>query len=135
MGYGLPAAIGAKLARPGSPVISVSGDGGILMTISELETAVRHEANVVALVLDNSRHGTIRMHQERQHPGRVIGTELGSVDLAKVAMGLGAAGYLVEESGDLEPTMRAALEAGTPALIQVTMDREQLSVERRLDGA
>jgi acetolactate synthase-1/2/3 large subunit len=135
MGYGLPAAIGAKLARPGAPVISVSGDGGILMTISELETAVRHEANVVSLVLDNSRHGTIRMHQERQHPGRVIGTELGSVDLAKVATGLGATGYLVEGSADLEPTMRVALESDGPALIQVMMDREQLSVERRLDGA
>ena len=135
MGYGLPAAIGAKLAQPGSPVISVSGDGGILMTISELETAVRHEVNVVALVLDNSRHGTIRMHQERQHPGRVIGTELGAVDLAKVATGLGATGYVVEDSGDLESTMRAALESGAPSLIQVLMDREQLSVERRLDGS
>jgi acetolactate synthase-1/2/3 large subunit len=135
MGYGLPAAIGAKLAQPGSPVISVSGDGGILMTISELETAVRHEANVVALVLDNSRHGTIRMHQERQHPGRVIGTELGAVDLAKVATGLGATGYVVDDSRDLESTMRAALESGAPSLIQVLMDREQLSVERRLDGS
>jgi acetolactate synthase-1/2/3 large subunit len=102
MGYGLPAAIGAKIAQPGSPVISVSGDGGILMTISELETAVRHEAGVVALVLDNARHGTIRMHQEREYPGRVIGTELGSVDLAKVAQGLGATGFLVEDSGDLD---------------------------------
>jgi acetolactate synthase-1/2/3 large subunit len=135
MGYGLPAAIGAKLAQPGSPVISVSGDGGVLMTISELETAVRHDVNVVALVLDNSRHGTIRMHQERQHPGRVIGTELGSLDLAKVATGLGAAGYLVEDSGDLEATMRAALASGVPSLIQVRMDREQLSVEKRLDGS
>ena len=134
MGYGLPAAIGAKLAAPDSPVISVSGDGGILMTIAELETAVRHQANVVALVLDNSRHGTIRMHQERQHPGRVIGTELGSVDLAKVATGLGATGYVVAEPDDLEPTIRAALESGTPSLVQVLMDREQLSVERRLDG-
>jgi acetolactate synthase-1/2/3 large subunit len=131
MGYGLPAAIGAKLAKPSSPVISVSGDGGILMTIAELETAVRHEANVVALVLDNSRHGTIRMHQERQHPGRVIGTELGTVDLATVAAGLGASGHLVDEPGDLEATVRHALESGTPSLIQVRMDREQLSVERR----
>jgi acetolactate synthase-1/2/3 large subunit len=134
MGYGLPAAIGAKLAKPGSAVISVSGDGGIMMTIAELETAVRYQANVVALVLDNSRHGTIRMHQERQHPGRVIGTELALRDLAMVASGLGATGYQVHDSGDLEETLRAALESGTPSLVQVMMDREQLSVERRLEG-
>ena len=133
MGYGLPAAIGAKIARRDLPVVSVSGDGGILMTIAELETAVRYGADVVALVLDNSRHGTIRMHQERQHPGRVIGTELGSLDLALVARGLGADGYLVEEPGELAPSLTAALAGEVPALIQVRMDRTQLSVETSRD--
>jgi acetolactate synthase-1/2/3 large subunit len=75
------------------------------------------------------------MHQERQHPGRVIGTELAPRDLAKVATGLGATGYQVHDSGDLEETIRAALESGSPSLVQVMMDREQLSVERRLEGA
>jgi acetolactate synthase-1/2/3 large subunit len=135
MGYGLPAAIGAKLARPDLPVLSVSGDGGILMTIAELETAVRYGANVVAMVLDNSRHGTIRMHQERQHPGRVIGTELGLLDLALVARGLGAVGYVVEEPGALAPALSGALESEAPALIQVRMDRAQLSVETRIDAS
>ena len=82
MGFGLPSAIGAKMARPGTPVVSLSGDGGFAMTMSELETAVRYGADVVAIVLDNARQGTIRMHQEAQFPGRVIATELGTTDLA-----------------------------------------------------
>jgi acetolactate synthase-1/2/3 large subunit len=105
------------------------------MTIAELETAVRYGANVVAMVLDNSRHGTIRMHQERQHPGRVIGTELGLLDLALVARGLGAVGYVVEEPGALAPALSGALESEAPALIQVRMDRAQLSVETRIDAS
>jgi acetolactate synthase-1/2/3 large subunit len=134
MGYGLPAAIGAKIARPDLPVISVSGDGGVLMTIAELETAVRHRANLVAIVLDNARHGTIRMHQERQHPGRVVGTELGSVNFAMVAQGLGAAGFVVDAAGEFAETLSAALQSDEPALIHVRMDRAQLSVETRLES-
>lgn len=132
MGYGLPSAIGAKIARPDLPVVSLSGDGGFLMTVAELETAVRYDAGVVAIVLDNSRQGTIRMHQEAQYPGRVVGTELGTTDLSLVARGLGADGYLVEESSDFEPALRAALQSGSASVIQVRMDREQLSVQKRL---
>jgi acetolactate synthase I/II/III large subunit len=132
MGFGLPSAIGAKIARPATPVVALSGDGGFLMTVAELETAVRHGAGVVAIVLDNARQGTIRMHQEAQFPGRVIATDLGATDLALVARGLGATGYLVEASSDLEPALRGALESGAPSVIQVRMDREQLSVQKRL---
>ena len=87
MGFGLPSAIGAKIARPGTPVVSLSGDGGFAMTMSELETAARYGADVVAIVLDNARQGTIRMHQEAQFPGRVIATELGITDLASCRPG------------------------------------------------
>lgn len=132
MGFGLPAAIGAKLAEPWRPVVSVSGDGGFLMTATELETAVREDAPVVALVLDNARHGTIRMHQERAFPGRVVGTELGTTDLALVARGLGAFGALVEQPGQLAEALDEALSLGRPALVQVRMDRDQLSLEQRL---
>ena len=97
MGFGLPSAIGAKIARPDTPVVSVSGDGGFLMTVAELETAARYGAGVVAIVLDNARQGTIRMHQEAQYPGRVIATELGVTDLAALARGLGLSGYLVQD--------------------------------------
>ena len=132
MGFGLPSAIGAKIARPDVPVVSLSGDGGFLMTASELETAVRYDAGVVAIVMDNSRQGTIRMHQEAQFPGRVIATELGVTDLSLLARGLGVEGYLVRESGEFEPALRSALGSGVPSLIHVRMDRDQLSVGRRL---
>jgi acetolactate synthase-1/2/3 large subunit len=135
MGFGLPGAIGAKIARPGTPVVSLSGDGGFLMTAAELETAARYGAGVVAIVLDNARQGTIRMHQEAQFPGRVIATELGPTDLSLVARGLGVAGYLVTESSDFEPALQEALQSGAPAVIQVRMDRDQLSVQKRLPAA
>jgi acetolactate synthase I/II/III large subunit len=132
MGFGLPAAIGAKIARPDTPVVSISGDGGFLMTAAELETAVRYGVGVVAIVLDNARQGTIRMHQEALYPGRVIATELGTTDLAVLARGLGVDGYLVQDSSMFEPTLRAALNSGGPSVIQVRMDRDQLSVQKRL---
>jgi acetolactate synthase I/II/III large subunit len=132
MGFGLPAAIGAKIASPTTPVLSLSGDGGFLMTASELETAVRYGANVVAIVFDNARQGTIRMHQEAQFPGRVIATDLGQTDLAMVARGLGVDGYLVQESSEFESALHQALASETPSVIQVRMDREQLSVAKRL---
>ena len=132
MGFGLPSAIGAKIARPGTPVVSLSGDGGFAMTMSEMETAVRYGADVVAIVLDNARQGTIRMHQEAQFPGRVIATELGATDLASVARGLGLGGYLVQDRSEFEPALRSALSSGRPAVIQVRMDRDQLSVTKRL---
>lgn len=132
MGFGLPSAIGAKIASPATPVVSLSGDGGFLMTASELETAVRYRAGVVAVVFDNARQGTIRMHQEAQFPGRVIATDLGTTDLSMLARGLGVDGYLVQDSGDFEPALRAALASAAPSVIQVRMDREQLSVLKRL---
>jgi acetolactate synthase-1/2/3 large subunit len=132
MGFGLPSAIGAKIARPETPVVSLSGDGGFAMTMAELETAARYGAGVVAIVLDNARQGTIRMHQETQFPGRVIATELGVTDLAAVARGLGLDGYLVQQATDFEPALRSALNAAGPSLIQVRMDRDQISVARRL---
>jgi acetolactate synthase-1/2/3 large subunit len=132
MGYGLPAAIGAKLARPSGPVVSVSGDGGFLMTMGELETAVRCGLGVVALVLDNQRHGTIRMHQESEHPGRVIGTELSTPDLAAVAKAFGADGWSVHDNSQLEPALRKALASEKPSVLHVFMDRGQLSVDKRV---
>ena len=132
MGFGLPSAIGAKIARPGTPVVSLSGDGGFLMTMAELETMARYDAGVVAIVLDNERQGTIRMHQEAQFPGRVIATELGTTDLASVARGLGVDSYLVADGADFEPALRAALNSGGPSVIQVRVDRDQLSVQKRL---
>ena len=128
MGYGLPAAIGAKLARPDVPVVAWAGDGGFLMTMTELETAVRTGANVVALVFDNARYGTIRMHQERVYPGRVVATDLSTPDLAKAAEAFGAAGFRVSSDAEIEDALAAALAAGRPAVIHVPIDPEWLSV-------
>src|SRR5206468_9694100 len=89
MGYAMPAAVGAALARPGTPVLAVAGDGGFLMTGNELETAVRCALPVIALVFNNRSFGPIRMHPEREFPGRVSATALGPVDFAKSAEPLG----------------------------------------------
>lgn len=132
MGYGLPAAIGAKLARPDVPVVSVSGDGGFLMTMQELETAVRYCLDIVAIVLDNARHGTIRMHQEREHPGRVMGTDLTTPDLAAVADAFGARGFRVTADDDMDHVLQSALAHRGPSLVHVHTDQAQLSVDRRL---
>jgi acetolactate synthase I/II/III large subunit len=126
MGYALPAAIGAKLGRPSAPVVAVAGDGGFAMTLQELETAVRHEVPVVALVLDNQRHGTIRAHQEAAFPGREVGTELGPIDFAKVAEGFGCLGLRVTEGADLAPALEQALHAGRPAVVHALMDRGRI---------
>ena len=92
MGYGLPAAIAAALVHRDRAVVAVAGDGGFAMTMAELETAVREKARVIALVFDNERYGTIRMHQERRGTGAGIATELGPIDFVGDRPGLRRAG-------------------------------------------
>ncbi len=129
MGFGLPAAIGAKLARPAAPVVCLAGDGGYLMTLQELETAVRCRAPVVSIVLDNRLYGTIRLQQERHHPGRVVGTELATPDLARVAEAFGARGFRVSEEAQFVPALREALAADVPSVIHVLVDPDQIAVD------
>jgi acetolactate synthase-1/2/3 large subunit len=128
MGYGIPSAIGAKLARPDLPVICVTGDGGFLMTGSELETAVREGAPIVVLAYDNQQFGTIRMHQERDHPGRPLGIRLGPVDFAAYGRALGARGVTVTHNDDLLDVLEAAIRAPLPTVIHLRVDPEQLFV-------
>jgi acetolactate synthase I/II/III large subunit len=132
MGYGLPAAIGAKLAHPGRPVVSLSGDGGFLMTVQELETAVRLRLPLVALVFNNNMYGTIRMHQERRYPRRTIGTDLGNPDLVALAESFGAFGALVTDDAGFPAALRAALAEDRPAVVEIRTDPEQISVWRTL---
>ncbi|WP_249599174.1 thiamine pyrophosphate-dependent enzyme [Peribacillus frigoritolerans] len=127
MGYGLPAAIGAKLAHPHKTVISISGDGGYTMTMQELETAVRENIPVVTIVANNNMYGTIRMHQEKQFPDRVIATCLSNPDFAKMAMLVGAHGEQVAKNEDFIPALERALSAGRPAVIEVRTNPEILS--------
>ncbi len=133
MGYAMPAAVGAALARPGVPVLAVAGDGGFLMTGNELETAVRCNLPVIALVFNNRSFGTIRMHQEREFPGRVSATALGPVDFAKYAESLGAHGVRVTDSGDFAPALEHALALRRPALIEVVTDPQQIAVGTTID--
>jgi acetolactate synthase-1/2/3 large subunit len=132
MGYGLPAAVAAKLAHPTRPVVSVQGDGDFLMTGQELATAVQYGLPIVIILANNGTYGTIRMHQERDYPGRVIGTTLINPDFVAYARSFGAAGYSVGATAEFAPALRAALEGGKPALIEVKLDPEALSVRKTL---
>ncbi len=127
MGYGVPAAIAAKLRRPARTVVAFAGDGDFLMTGQELATAVQHEAPIVVLVFNNGMYGTIRMHQERAYPGRVVGTELVNPDFAAYARAFGAHGETVEETAQLRPALDRALQAGIPALIELQVDPEAIT--------
>jgi acetolactate synthase-1/2/3 large subunit len=122
MGYGLPAAIGATLARPGRLGVALAGDGGFAMTMAELETAVRERARVVVVVFDNGRYGTIWRAQEERPAGAGLGTRLGSIDFAAVATACGALGLSVSTDDEFEPALQQAIESGRPALLHLAMD-------------
>ena len=127
MGYALPAAIGAKLARPSAPTIAVAGDGGFAMTMNELETAVRLGlTEFVTLVFNNDNYGTIRKHQDKHFPGRSVGTKLGHIDFAGVAESCGAKGFTVRNNRDFPDVFKAAMAAGRPAVIDLIVDPERL---------
>jgi acetolactate synthase-1/2/3 large subunit len=128
MGYGVPAAIGAKLAFPDRPVVCVAGDGGMLMTGMELETAVRERAPIVVIVYDNQLYGTIRMHHRNAPVERDIGASLGPVDFAGLARALGGVGSTVSDAADFPAAFRDALGADRPAVIHLRVDPEQLFV-------
>jgi acetolactate synthase-1/2/3 large subunit len=130
MGYGLPAAIAASIEHPGRPVVALAGDGGFAMTMNELETAVREGARTIAIVFDNARYGTIRVHQESRGTGIGEATELGPVDFAAVAEALGAIGVRVDDDAGFGPALRDALAADRPTVIQVALDRRWKAVGR-----
>jgi acetolactate synthase I/II/III large subunit len=132
MGYGLPAAIGAAIACPNKVVVSLSGDGGMMMTVQELETAVRYNVPVISIVFNNRMYGTIRMHQEIHYPEKVIGTDLGNIDFAALARSLHANGVKVETKVEFEEALLCAMKSNLPTLIEVEMDPEQISVSKTI---
>jgi acetolactate synthase-1/2/3 large subunit len=127
MGYGLPAAIAAKLRYPDRPVVAFAGDGCFQLTSQEMATAVQYGANIVLVVVNNGVHGTIRMHQEREYPGREIATDLVDPDFAALARAYGAHGEKVATTDEFAPAFERALASGKPALIEVMMDKEAIS--------
>ena len=132
MGYGLPAAVAAKLVHPERDVVCLAGDGDFLMSASELATAVQHRTPIVVLVVDNGMYGTIRMHQERRFPGRVSGTELRNPDFAALAAAYGGHGERIERTDEVPAALDRALAAGVPAVLHLLVDPEALTPRQTL---
>ncbi len=126
MGYGVPAGIAAKIIDPSRTVVTFAGDGEYLMNGQELATAVQYKAGVIIIVFNNSMFGTIRMHQERDYPGRVSGTTLHNPDFAAVARAYGASGEVVETTAQFGPALERALAhtraSALPAVVELRYD-------------
>ncbi|MFL9811833.1 thiamine pyrophosphate-binding protein [Stutzerimonas sp. VN223-3] len=122
MGYGLPAAIAAKLANPERPAVCFAGDGCFLMTCQELATAVQYKANVIVIVVNNGSYGSIRMHQDKQYPGRRYGTDLINPDMLRLAEAFGAGAARVEQTEQFAEVFEQALAANRPFLIELIID-------------
>jgi acetolactate synthase-1/2/3 large subunit len=129
MGYGFPAALAAGLVHRERRVVALVGDGGMGMTLAEVETAVREGVHVVAIVFDNERYGMIRAHQDRQGSISAPGTDLGPLDFAAAARACGARGIRVESDSAFEGVLRTALAASGPTVIQLALDRGWVSVD------
>jgi acetolactate synthase-1/2/3 large subunit/sulfoacetaldehyde acetyltransferase len=138
LGFAFPAALGAKLGRPEAPVLAVHGDGGFLMNAQELETAVRHGIAVVTLVLNNNCWGSEKAYQRHFYQGRYVGTDLGNPRFDRLAELFGARGYYVERPEAIGDTVRAALDSGRPAVVEIPIDPDEFpapaTAARRRDG-
>ena len=125
MGYGLPAAVAAALLHPERTVVNLAGDGDFLMTGQELATATGHGAKrLISIVVDNGSYGTIRMHQEREYPGRVSGSNLVNPDFAAYARAFGWQGEFIDRTPDFEPALHRFIEAGVPTLLHLKLDTD-----------
>ena len=127
MGYGIPAAIGASFASPKTMVVAFAGDGCALMTIQELATIAEHRLPIVVIVVDNGRFGTIRMHQERDYPGRTIGTEVTSPDFANVARGFGLSASTVRTTKEFVNVFNKVFGSSDPHLLHLLPDPRAIS--------
>lgn len=132
MGYGVPAGVAASLYHPERVVVSVSGDGCFLMCGQEIATAMQYGAKPIFLVVNNGMYGTIRMHQERNYPGRVSGTALVNPDFAAYAKAFGAHGEIVTRTEEFAPAFARARACGTAALIELRLDPEVLTPKQSL---
>jgi len=130
MGYAVPAAIAAKLRHPQRMVVGCVGDGGFGMTGQEVATGRLTGASPIILVFDNAMYGTIRMHQERRYPGRVLGTPLGHPDFAGLARGWGVYGERVEQTDQFASAFRRAAASGCAAVLHLVCDPERISTRK-----
>lgn len=133
MGYGLPAAIAAKVAQPETTVICFCGDGDFQMNCQELGTAMQHDAQPIVLILNNGSYSTIRMHQERHYPNRVSGTELSNPDFVTLAKAYGFYAERVTSSDDFPAAYDRALQSSTGAVIELITSVEAITPAKTLD--
>jgi acetolactate synthase-1/2/3 large subunit len=138
MGYGVPAAIAAKIVAPERTVVCFAGDGDFLMTGQELATAVQYQAAPIIVVFNNGMYGTIRMHQEREFPARIYGTQLANPHFALLAQAYGCSGAVVERTDEFAPALAQALAhthaRRTPALIELRCDPEVITPNATLSA-
>jgi acetolactate synthase-1/2/3 large subunit len=128
MGYGVPAAVAAALRHPERTVVALAGDGDFLMNGQELATAVQYGCDLLVILVDNSTYGTIRMHQEREFPSRVVGTSLANPDFAALARAYGGWAERVETTEQFGAALDQALERKGLRLLHLVIDPEQLSI-------
>jgi acetolactate synthase-1/2/3 large subunit len=121
MGYGLPAAIAAKIVDPKRVAVAFCGDGDFMMNCQELATAMRYQAKPIVIIVNNGMYGTIRMHQEREYKARVSGTELTNPNFIDFAKSFSMPAYRIEKT-----------EAFAPAIIEIVIDPEAISPSKRL---
>jgi acetolactate synthase I/II/III large subunit len=134
MGYGVPAAIGAKRLYPDRTVVCIAGDGDFLMHGQEFATAVQYDLPVITIVMDNGMYGTIRMHQEREYPGRVSATALKNPDFAAYAKAFGGFGARVERTEDFAAAFEQAQQSGKPAILHLIVDPEGITPTATIAG-
>ncbi|MEE9177263.1 MAG: thiamine pyrophosphate-binding protein [Acidimicrobiia bacterium] len=134
MGYGVPAAVAAKIAAPDRVVICWTGDGDASMSIMELAVAMQHGLDPIILLVDNGMLATMRMHQERHYPGRVFGSELVNPDFVQLARSFGAHAELVERTEDFADAFERCLDADVASLLDLRLDPEQVTPTTTMSG-
>jgi acetolactate synthase I/II/III large subunit len=134
MGYGIPAAIAARVTHPNRMVVGFAGDGGAMMSGQEFASAVHHGIDPIILVVNNNLYGTIRMHQDRHYPGRDVTTDLTNPDFAKWAQSFGAFGEVVNKTDEFAPAFERAMNAGKIALLELRIDPDMISTRTTLSA-
>ncbi len=133
MGYGIPAAVAAAILFPEKLVIGFVGDGGFMMSGLELATAKQYNAKPIIIIFNNGNYGTIRMHQEKEYPGRVFGTNLTNPDFLTLTSSLGAFSQRVTKTSEFKRALKKAMASGKMSIIELIVDKNQLSTRLHLD--
>ncbi|MBV8791490.1 MAG: thiamine pyrophosphate-binding protein, partial [Pseudolabrys sp.] len=134
MGYGLPGAVAMTRVFPEREVLCVAGDGDFMMTCQEFATAAQYNLPFITLIFDNGMYGTIRMHQEREYPSRVVATDLKNPDFVKFAESCGGFGIKIDRTADFAGAYKAAKASSKPALIHLKVDPEGISPALTISG-